>query len=107
MNIMLVAITERTREIGLRMATGARSGDVAMLFLIESITLSVVGGLIGLVLGLFSAQVVGWSLGWPATISVASTVMSIGIAALVGLIFGIYPARRASLLDPIDALRTE
>ncbi len=107
MNIMLVAITERTREIGLRMATGARSGDVAMLFLIESITLSVVGGLIGLVLGLFSAQVVGWSLGWPATISVASTVMAIGIAALVGLIFGIYPARRASLLDPIDALRTE
>tara|TARA_R110002167_G_scaffold49184_6_gene144294 strand:- start:59833 stop:61137 length:1305 start_codon:yes stop_codon:yes gene_type:complete len=107
MNIMLVAITERTREIGLRMATGARSGDVAMLFLIESITLSVVGGLIGLVLGLLSAQVVGWSLGWPATISVASTVMAIGIAALVGLIFGIYPARRASLLDPIDALRTE
>ena len=107
MNIMLVAITERTREIGLRMATGARSGDVAMLFLIESITLSVVGGLIGLVLGLLSAQIVGWSLGWPATISVASTVMAIGIAALVGLIFGIYPARRASLLDPIDALRTE
>ncbi len=107
MNIMLVAITERTREIGLRMATGARSGDVAMLFLIESITLSVVGGLIGLVLGLLSAQVVGWSLGWPATISVASTVMAIGIAALVGLIFGIYPARRASLLDPIEALRTE
>ena len=107
MNIMLVAITERTREIGLRMATGARSGDVAMLFLIESITLSVLGGLIGLVLGLLSAQIIGWSLGWPATVSVASTVMAIGIAGLVGLIFGIYPARRASLLDPIDALRTE
>ncbi len=107
MNIMLVAITERTREIGLRMATGARSGDVAMLFLIESVTLSVVGGFIGLMLGLFSAQIVAWSLGWPATISVFSTVIAIGIAALVGLVFGIYPARRASLLDPIDALRTE
>ncbi len=107
MNIMLVAITERTREIGLRMATGARSGDVAMLFLIESITLSVVGGVVGLLLGLLSAQVVAWSLGWPATISLISTVIAIGIAALVGLVFGIYPARRASMLDPIDALRTE
>jgi len=107
MNIMLVAITERTREIGLRMATGARSGDVAMQFLIEAITLSVMGGFIGLALGLLTAKIVGWSLGWPATVSVGAMVLAIGIAGLVGLIFGSYPARRASLLDPIEALRTE
>jgi putative ABC transport system permease protein len=107
MNIMLVSITERTREIGLRMAAGARSGDVAMQFLIEAVTLSVVGGFVGLVLGLLSARVLGWSLGWPATVSAGAMVLAIGIAALVGLVFGSYPARRASLLDPIQALRTE
>lgn len=107
MNIMLVSITERTREIGLRMATGARSNDVALQFLIEATTLSVIGGLIGLVLGLVSAELVGWSLNWPTSVSWQSMVMALGIAALVGLVFGSYPARRASLLDPIDALRTE
>ena len=107
MNIMLVSITERTREIGLRMAAGARSGDVALQFLIEAVTLSMVGGLIGLVLGLLSAQLIGWSLGWPATVSIGAMLLAIGIAALVGLVFGSYPARRASLLDPIEALRTE
>jgi putative ABC transport system permease protein len=107
MNIMLVAITERTREIGLRMASGARSGDVASLFLIEAVTLSVIGGLIGLALGLLTAKIVGWSLGWPATVSPSAMALSIGISALVGLVFGSYPARRASLLDPIQALRTE
>jgi ABC-type antimicrobial peptide transport system permease subunit len=107
MNIMLVSITERTREIGLRMAAGARSGDVAMQFLIEAVTLSVVGGFVGLVLGLLSARILGWSLGWPATVSAGAMALAIGIAALVGLVFGSYPARRASLLDPIQALRTE
>lgn len=107
MNIMLVSITERTREIGLRMASGARSNDVALQFLVEAVTLSLIGGLIGLLLGLLAAKVIGLSLGWPATISAASMLLAIGIAALVGLIFGSYPARRASLLDPIDALRTE
>jgi ABC-type antimicrobial peptide transport system permease subunit len=107
MNIMLVSITERTREIGLRVATGARSGDIAMQFLIEAVTLSVIGGCIGLALGLVSAQIVGWSLGWPAHVSVGAMTSAMGIAAAVGLAFGIYPARRASLLDPIDALRTE
>ena len=107
MNIMLVSVTERTREIGLRVATGARSGDVAMQFLIEAVTLSVIGGVIGLVLGLASSWLIGWSLAWPVSVSAGSMVMAMGIAAAVGLVFGIYPARRASLLDPIDALRTE
>ncbi len=107
MNIMLVSITERTREIGLRMAAGARSADVGLQFLVEAVTLSVAGGLLGLVLGLLSAKLIGWSLGWPATVPIGSMVLALGISAAVGLIFGSYPARRASLLDPIQALRTE
>ncbi len=107
MNIMLVSITERTREIGLRMASGARSNDVAMQFLVEAITLSMIGGVLGLLLGLLSAQLVGVSLGWPTSISPAAMAVAIGISALVGLIFGSYPAKRASLLDPIEALRSE
>jgi putative ABC transport system permease protein len=107
MNIMLVSVTERTREIGLRVATGAHSSDVAMQFLIEAITLSLIGGLIGLVLGLASSWLIGWSLGWPVSVSFGSIAMALGISATVGLVFGSYPARRASLLDPIDALRTE
>ncbi|MDB5689851.1 MAG: multidrug transporter substrate-binding protein [Sphingomonas bacterium] len=107
MNIMLVSVTERTREIGLRVATGARSSDVAMQFLIEAVTLSVIGGLIGLVLGLLSSKIIGWSLAWPVSVSFGAMAMAMGISAAVGLVFGSYPARRASLLDPIDALRTE
>jgi ABC-type antimicrobial peptide transport system permease subunit len=107
MNIMLVSVTERTREIGLRVATGARSSDVAFQFLTEAVTLSVMGGLVGLVLGLLSSRLIGWTLGWPVSVSVGAMAMAIGVAAAVGLVFGSYPARRASLLDPIDALRTE
>jgi ABC-type antimicrobial peptide transport system permease subunit len=107
MNIMLVSITERTREIGLRMATGARAGDVGLQFLIEAVTLSVIGGVVGLIVGLLSARIVGWSLGWPTSVSMGTMALAIGIAALVGLVFGSYPARRASRLDPIQALRTE
>lgn len=107
MNIMLVSVTERTREIGLRVAAGARSSDVALQFLTEAVTLSTLGGLIGLVLGLAASRLVGWALGWPVSVSFGAIALAIGIAAVVGLLFGSYPARRASLLDPIDALRTE
>jgi putative ABC transport system permease protein len=107
MNIMLVSITERTREIGVRMATGARASDVGLQFLVEAMTLSITGGFVGLIVGLLSARIVGWSLGWPTSVSIGAMALALGIAALVGLIFGSYPARRASRLDPIEALRTE
>jgi len=107
MNIMLVSVTERTREIGLRVAAGARSSDVALQFLTEAVTLSIAGGLIGMVLGLVASRLVGWALDWPVSVSFGAIALAIGIAAAVGLVFGSYPARRASLLDPIDALRSE
>jgi putative ABC transport system permease protein len=107
MNIMLVSVTERTREIGLRMATGARGLDIALQFLVEAIVLSAIGGMIGLGLGLLSARMVGWTLGWPTTVSSSTMLIAFGIAAGVGLVFGSYPARRASRLDPIEALRVE
>ena len=107
MNIMLVSVTERTREIGLRMATGARGLDIALQFIVEAVVLSAIGGVIGLILGLASARLVGWTLGWPTTVSASMMLVAFGIAAAVGLIFGSYPARRASRLDPIDALRIE
>jgi putative ABC transport system permease protein len=107
MNIMLVSVTERTREIGLRVATGARASDVALQFLTEAVTLSMAGGLIGLLLGLFASRLVGWALDWPVSVSFGAMALAIGISAAVGLVFGSYPARRAALLDPIDALRTE
>jgi putative ABC transport system permease protein len=107
MNIMLVSVTERTREIGLRMATGARGLDIALQFLVEAIVLSAIGGMLGLGLGLLSARIVGWTLGWPTTVSGSTMLIAFGIAAAVGLVFGSYPARRASRLDPIEALRVE
>ncbi len=107
MNIMLVSVTERTREIGLRMATGARGLDIALQFLVEAIVLSAIGGMVGLGVGLVSARMVGWTLGWPTTVSGSTMLIAFGIAATVGLVFGSYPARRASRLDPIEALRVE
>jgi putative ABC transport system permease protein len=107
MNIMLVSVTERTREIGLRMATGARTRAIALQFLTEAVTLSLIGGFTGLILGLISSRLVGWALGWPTRVSPGAVLLAVGIAATVGLVFGSYPARRAARLDPIEALRTE
>jgi putative ABC transport system permease protein len=107
MNIMLVSVTERTREIGIRMAVGAREHDVLMQFLVEAVVLALIGGFIGILLGLlasFGASVLG---GWTVIVSPLSIAMSFGFAALIGIIFGFYPARRASLLNPIEALRHE
>jgi putative ABC transport system permease protein len=107
MNIMLVSVTERTREIGLRRAVGARSRDVLIQFLAEAVTLSMTGGLIGIVLGVAASGGVGRLLRWTTVISPESVVIAAGVAAAVGIFFGFYPARQASRLDPIDALRYE
>ena len=107
MNIMLVSVTERTREIGIRMAIGARSSAVRTQFLIESIVLSLTGGFAGILLGVFASVVVPSMLGWPTLVSTASVVGSVIFSAGVGIFFGYYPARKAAALDPIDALRYE
>lgn len=107
MNIMLVSVTERTREIGLRMAIGARGRDILLQFLIEAVTLSLIGGLIGIALGLGGTFGIA-SLGdWPTVIRPESIILAFGFAAVVGVFFGYYPARKAARLDPIDALRYE
>ena len=107
MNIMLVSVTERTKEIGLRMAIGARPIDILMQFLLEAIVLSCVGGLIGTILGIVGAKVVGNIQHWPILITEASVVVSFAFSAFVGVFFGFYPAYRASNLNPIDCLRYE
>jgi putative ABC transport system permease protein len=107
MNIMLVSVTERTREIGIRMAIGARSSAVRTQFLIESIVLSLTGGVMGIVLGIAVSLVIPKVLGWPTLVSTAAIVGSVVFSAAVGIFFGYYPARKAAALDPIDALRYE
>jgi putative ABC transport system permease protein len=107
MNIMLVSVTERTREIGIRMAIGARSSAVRSQFLIESVVLSLTGGVAGILLGVLASVVVPSMLGWPTLVSTASIVGSMVFSAGVGIFFGYYPARKAAALDPIDALRYE
>jgi putative ABC transport system permease protein len=107
MNIMLVSVSERTREIGLRMAIGARGSDVRLQFLVEAFVLCFGGGLAGLALGIVGARVLTQSLGWPMLISSRAVTVAVAFSAGVGIIFGYYPARRASMLDPIDALRAE
>jgi putative ABC transport system permease protein len=107
MNIMLVSVTERTREIGLRMAVGARRGDILRQFLIEALTLALIGGLAGAALGAAAAMIIAWQAGWPILISPWAIVLACGFAGLVGISFGLYPALRAAGLDPIVALRFE
>ena len=107
MNIMLVSVTERTREIGIRMAIGAKGRHVLLQFLFEAITLSIVGGLIGVLLGVGVSSLVAKVLNWPIVVSTASIALSFGVAGAVGIFFGFYPARKASRLDPIEALRYE
>jgi putative ABC transport system permease protein len=107
MNIMLVSVTERTREIGLRMAIGARRRDILRQFLIEAVTLSLIGGLIGVVLGIGVSIAFATLGGWPSLIRVDSIVLAFGFAGVIGVFFGYYPARKAARLNPIDALRYE
>jgi putative ABC transport system permease protein len=107
MNIMLVSVTERTREIGLRMAVGAKPRNILEQFLVEALALSVAGGLIGIGLGLFTANWMASQFGWPMLVRPDIVVVAVGFSGLVGVGFGMYPARKASLLDPIEALRYE
>jgi putative ABC transport system permease protein len=107
MNIMLVSVTERTREIGIRMAVGARGRDILLQFLIEAVTLSSIGGLLGIALGVGGAQLLKILKNWATLVSPDSVVLSFIFSAAVGIFFGFYPARKASQLDPIEALRYE
>jgi putative ABC transport system permease protein len=107
MNIMLVSVTERTREIGLRLSVGARDIDVLLQFLVEAIVLAVAGGAIGALVGYTAAYVMGRTMGWSAPVTSDAVLLAFGFAAAVGVFFGFYPARRAARLNPIDALRYE
>lgn len=107
MNIMYVSVTERTREIGLRMSIGARGIDILLQFLTEAIFISITGGVIGVALGIISSQVITWLLSWPTLVSQSSIILSFLVCAVTGVFFGYYPARNASRLDPIEALRYE
>ena len=107
MNIMLVSVTERTREIGVRMAIGAKPRTILLQFLIEALVLSIAGGVVGVTLGVGSAAWLASKFHWPVQVQVDVIVVSVAFSALVGVVFGLYPARKASQLDPIDALRYE
>jgi putative ABC transport system permease protein len=107
MNIMLVSVTERTREIGLRMAVGARARDILTQFLAEAITLAVIGGLLGVAMGIAGSYAIGHVAGWHTALQLESIAMAIVFAAVIGIFSGFYPARKASRLTPIEALRCE
>ena len=107
MNIMLVSVTERTREIGIRLAIGAQPFDVLAQFLVEAVVLSMLGGIIGVTFGSTVALVVSHFAGWPSPSLFRAILLAFGFAAMIGIFFGIFPARRASRLDPIVALRYE
>jgi putative ABC transport system permease protein len=107
MNIMLVSVTERTREIGLRMAVGGRRGDILAQFLVEAVTLSLLGGLIGVAIGVAGSAVVAFTAEWPILVNGEAIMIAMAAAGATGVVFGYFPARRAALLNPIDALRSE
>ena len=107
MNIMLVSVTERTREIGIRMAVGAKTWDIRLQFIIEALTLSLIGGIVGVVIGVTSSEILSNLAGWPTIVSPFSILLAFGFSGLVGIFFGFYPAYKASLLNPIEALRFE
>ncbi len=107
MNIMLVSVTERTREIGIRMAVGAKTWDIRLQFIIEALTLSFIGGIIGIIAGISTSQIIAELAGWTTVVSPLSILLAFGFSGLVGISFGFYPAYKASLLDPIEALRYE
>jgi putative ABC transport system permease protein len=107
MNIMLVSVTERTREIGLRQAVGAKTKDILTQFLVEAVTLSLLGGVIGILLGVLASKLISIFAQWSTLVSPGAILLAFVFSALVGVFFGFYPARKAALLDPIDALRYE
>ncbi|MEW6457108.1 MAG: ABC transporter permease [Acidobacteriota bacterium] len=107
MNIMLVSVTERTREIGIRMAVGAKERDILVQFLIESVVLSLIGGIIGMIVGIFSSEMISYFAKWPTLISSQAILLAFLFSSGVGIFFGFYPAKKASSLNPIDALRYE
>ncbi len=107
MNIMLVSVTERTREIGIRMSVGAKTWDIRLQFIIEALTLSLIGGVAGIILGVTGSKVLSALAGWSTVISPLSVLLAFGFSGMVGLFFGFYPAYKASLLNPIDALHYE
>jgi putative ABC transport system permease protein len=107
MNIMLVSVTERTREVGLRIAIGASRRDIRRQFLVESLVLTLVGGLVGAMLGVVAAVAIALKAGWPILIDPWAIIVACGFAGFIGISFGLYPAHRAARLDPIVALRFE
>jgi putative ABC transport system permease protein len=107
MNIMLVSVTERTKEIGLRQAVGAKTKDILSQFLVEAVTLSLLGGCLGIIMGVLSSLAISYFAGWNTLVSLPSILAAFFFSALVGVFFGYYPARKAAFLDPIEALRYE
>ena len=107
MNIMLVSVRERTREIGIRKAIGARRGDVLAQFLVEAVVLSLLGGVLGIALGSLASLVIGQIAGWGFVFNLPTVAVALAFSALVGIVFGVWPARQAAVLDPIVALRYE